>query len=370
MACAFRLLAIAIFTIAAALAAGAQDLSVSFGQGAGLTERAIQLIALITVLSLAPSILVMVTSFTRIVVVLSLLRTALGTATAPPNAVVVSLALFLTVFVMGLAFQRAYDLGVRPLSAGEISPEQAFERSSEPFRAFMLKNVREKDLSLFMDLSQQPRPDKPEDISMRVLTPPNMTLASIPTFRIAFEMLKRAAGVDMTFVPHPGNAPAVSALLGDDVTSVLAVYPTVAEQVKAGKLRAIVTTSQGRIEALPDLPTVAEAGYKDYSEEAWFGLVAPAKTPKEILTQVSAWFTTAMNAPEIELKLQSQGLYPVGVCGTDFATFLRSQYDTYGRAIREAISRRNKPAIRWRRSIDICCASPSARSPISAQYDI
>ncbi|MEA2935637.1 MAG: flagellar biosynthesis protein FliP, partial [Variibacter sp.] len=89
--------------------AAAQDVSVSFGQGTGLTERVIQLIALVTVLSLAPSILVMVTSFTRIVVVLSLLRTALGTATAPPNAVIVSLALFLTVFVMGPAFQRAYD---------------------------------------------------------------------------------------------------------------------------------------------------------------------------------------------------------------------------------------------------------------------
>jgi tripartite-type tricarboxylate transporter receptor subunit TctC len=166
--------------------------------------------------------------------------------------------------------------------------------------------------------------------------PGNVTLASIPTFRIAFEMLKRAAGVDMTFVPYPGNAPAVSALLGDHVTSVLAVYPTVAEQVKAGKLRAIVTTSQRRIEPQPDLPTVAEAGYKDYSEEAWFGLVAPAKTPKEILTQVSGLFTTAMNAPEIKLKLQSQGLYPVGVCGADFATFLRGQYDAYGRVIREA----------------------------------
>jgi flagellar biosynthesis protein FliP len=87
--------------------AAAQDISVNFGQGNGLTERVIQMIALLTVLSLAPSILVMMTSFTRIVVVLSLLRTALGTATAPPNAVIVSLALFLTAFVMGPALQRA-----------------------------------------------------------------------------------------------------------------------------------------------------------------------------------------------------------------------------------------------------------------------
>ena len=97
--------------------AGAQDISINFGQGGGLTERVIQLIALMTVLSLAPSILVMVTSFTRIVVVLSLLRTALGTATAPPNMVLVSLALFLTAFVMGPSFQRAYYVGVKPLLA-------------------------------------------------------------------------------------------------------------------------------------------------------------------------------------------------------------------------------------------------------------
>src|SRR4051794_20062193 len=106
--------------LAAADPAVAQDISISLGQGTGLTERVVQLIALITILSLAPSILVMVTSFTRIVVVLSLLRTALGPATAPPNSVIISLALFLTAFVMMPVFQRAYDQGVRPLVAGEI----------------------------------------------------------------------------------------------------------------------------------------------------------------------------------------------------------------------------------------------------------
>src|SRR5262245_52810520 len=110
--------------------ATAQDISVAFGQGTGLTERVIQLIALITVLSLAPAILIMVTSFTRIVVVLSLLRTALGTATAPPNAVIISLAMFLTAFVMAPVFQNAYDTAVKPLIANEIEAEQAFERST------------------------------------------------------------------------------------------------------------------------------------------------------------------------------------------------------------------------------------------------
>jgi flagellar biosynthetic protein FliP len=181
-----RLLTAAVMLVAAAHPAAAQDISVNFGQGAGLTERVVQLVALITVLSLAPSILVMVTAFTRIVVVLSLLRTAIGAATAPPNTVIVSLALFLTAFVMGPAFQRAYDQGVRPLIAGEIQADQAFERSAEPFRGFMLKNVRDKDLALFADMSKLPRPEKPEDLTLRVLVPAFMISELKRAFEIGF----------------------------------------------------------------------------------------------------------------------------------------------------------------------------------------
>ena len=184
----FSGLAVALLALlSAATPAAAQDISINFGQGGGgLTERVIQLIALITVLSLAPSILVMMTSFTRIVVVLSLLRTALGTATAPPNTVIVSLALFLTAFVMGPAIQRAYEAGVRPLVNNEISVEQAFERSAEPLRAFMQKNVREKDLQLFSDLSREERPAKPEDVSLRVLMPAFMISELKRAFEIGF----------------------------------------------------------------------------------------------------------------------------------------------------------------------------------------
>ena len=108
--------AVTVMLALAASPAAAQDISINLGQGGGLSERVIQLIALLTVLSLAPSILVMMTSFTRIVVVLSLLRTALGTATAPPNAVIIALALFLTAFVMGPALQRSYEDGIAPQS--------------------------------------------------------------------------------------------------------------------------------------------------------------------------------------------------------------------------------------------------------------
>jgi flagellar biosynthetic protein FliP len=152
--------------LAATSPALAQDISVNFGQGAGLTERVVQLIALLTVLSL--------------------LRTAIGLQSAPPNSVVVSLALFLTAFVMGPALQRTYETGIRPLIANEITAEQAFERGSVPLRDFMQKNVREKDLKLFVDMANDAKPEKPEDLSLRVLVPAFMISELKRAFEIGF----------------------------------------------------------------------------------------------------------------------------------------------------------------------------------------
>jgi flagellar biosynthesis protein FliP len=162
----------------------AQDIGITFPQGQGLTERALQIVALITVLSLAPSILVMVTSFTRIVVVLSLLRTALGTATAPPNAVLSGLALFMTAFIMAPTFEQAYRDGIQPLVAGQIREAEAFDRTSKPFKEFMLKHVRAKDLELFLDLTKRPRPETAIDTPLQVLVPAFM----ISELRRAFEI--------------------------------------------------------------------------------------------------------------------------------------------------------------------------------------
>jgi flagellar biosynthetic protein FliP len=127
--------AAAIFGTALGGSAAAQTLSLDLGPGGGVTERALQLVALVTVLALAPSILIMVTSFTRIVVVLSLLRAAIGTQTAPPNAVIVSLAMFLTAFVMAPTFREAYRVAGEPLVAGQIQPGEAFDRAAGPFRS-------------------------------------------------------------------------------------------------------------------------------------------------------------------------------------------------------------------------------------------
>jgi flagellar biosynthesis protein FliP len=167
-----------------AAAACAQTVTLDFGQGGGVTERALQLVALVTLLALAPAALVMVTSFTRIVVVLSLLRSALGTPTAPPNSVIVSLALFLTVFVMAPTLRESYSAGIAPLIAGQIDARQAFDRAVPPLRNFMLKNVREKDLELFLDMSREPRPASPEVTPLTSLVPAFM----ISELRRAFEI--------------------------------------------------------------------------------------------------------------------------------------------------------------------------------------
>ena len=168
--------------------------------------------------------------------------------------------------------------------------------------------------------------------------PGELALASIgpaTAYQIAIESLKHAAKVDMTFIPYPGGAPALNALLGEHVTSLFFSYSTMAEQLKAGKLRAIATWSRTRIEALPEVPTVAESGFKGYEMDEWNGLLAPARTPKNAVSQRAEWFTAALQAPEVKRKLVAQGVYPVGMCGADFGALRRKQYDEFGRVIRE-----------------------------------
>ena len=131
------------------------------------TGRIVQLIALLTVLSLAPSILVVMTSFTRIIVVLSLLRSALGTQSAPPNTVLVSLALFLTFFVMQPTLQRSYDNGIRPLIENQIDDQTAFKRSIAPLHQFMMEHVRRTDLDLFMSMGKVAPVANPAAVPLR-----------------------------------------------------------------------------------------------------------------------------------------------------------------------------------------------------------
>jgi flagellar biosynthetic protein FliP len=194
-----RALTVAVFFAAAMLPglAHAQDISVNFGDNTTVTERAVQLVGLLTVLSLAPSILVMVTSFTRIIVVLSLLRTAIGLQTAPPNAVMVSLALFLTAFIMMPTLQQSYDDGIAPLIAGKIQVTEAFDKSAAPVHKFMVANVRQDDLKLFYDLSGKPAPATPDLIPLQILVPSFMISELRRAFEIGFLLFVPFVVIDM-----------------------------------------------------------------------------------------------------------------------------------------------------------------------------
>ncbi len=166
--------------------AGATSLAINLGSGGGLTDRVVQLVGLLTVLSLAPSIVMMTTSFVRIVVVLSLLRTALGLQQSPPNAVIVSLSLFLTAIVMGPTFTASYNAGIRPLLDHKMELPQAFGAASTPVKTFMLSQVDREDLGLFMRLSKTPRPKTAQETPLQVVTPAFMISELKRAFQIGF----------------------------------------------------------------------------------------------------------------------------------------------------------------------------------------
>jgi len=184
-------------SILATFPALGQSLSLDLGDGPSSTGRIIQLFALITVLSLAPSILVMVTSFTRIVVVLSFLRTAMGTQQTPPNQVMVSLALFLTIFVMMPTLEKSWEQGIRPFIDGEIEEKEAFARSTAPVHEFMRRHVREQDLKLFMDAAKVDNVQRPEDVPMQTLIPAFMISELRRAFEIGFLVFIPFLVIDM-----------------------------------------------------------------------------------------------------------------------------------------------------------------------------
>ena len=164
----------------------AQSVNIDLGAAgqAGATARIVQLTALVTVLSLAPSLLVMTTAFTRIVIVLSLLRSALSTQGTPPNVVLVGLALFLSFFVMEPAMNQAWNEGIQPMTEGRISEAEGLRLATEPFHAFMADNVRDDDLIFFIDLGHLPPARDAAAIPWRALVPAFI----VGELRRAFEM--------------------------------------------------------------------------------------------------------------------------------------------------------------------------------------
>ncbi|MGJ7921943.1 flagellar type III secretion system pore protein FliP [Neobacillus sp. LXY-4] len=144
----------------------------------------IKLVILLTVLSVAPAILLLMTSFTRVVIVLSFVRTALGTQQMPPNQVIIGLSLFLTMFIMGPIFSEINEKAYQPFVEGEITQQQAFDSASQPLKEFMAKHTREKDLSLFLDYAKKDKPATIKDIPINVLIP----AFAISELKTAFQM--------------------------------------------------------------------------------------------------------------------------------------------------------------------------------------
>jgi flagellar biosynthetic protein FliP len=157
----------------------------------------LQVVIMMTVLALAPSILIMTTSFIRIAVVLSFLRQAIGTQQMPPNQLLVGLALILTFFVMSPVFTTSYDTGIKPYLDEKITKEEAFDKAVAPFRTFMLAQTREQDLALFVNMAKLPAPQTSEDIPLHVLVPGFVISELRTAFQIAFVIFIPFLVIDM-----------------------------------------------------------------------------------------------------------------------------------------------------------------------------
>lgn len=164
------------------------DLSIGLSEDASgqKVAGAVKVLLLLTVLSLAPSILIVMTSFTRIILVLSMLRHALGMQQTPPNTVLISLALFLTLFTMTPVLKEANDIAYQPLIENKIGLEEAINKGIEPFKVFMLKQTREQDLALMLDLANESMPEKIQDLPLGTLVPAFMISELITAFKIGF----------------------------------------------------------------------------------------------------------------------------------------------------------------------------------------
>lgn len=162
------------------------------------------------------------------------------------------------------------------------------------------------------------------------------TVGPTTTQHIAGEMLKRAAAVEMTYAPFPGGAPAANAVMGGHVTAVLTNLSEVTGMMDAGKLRPLAVTTLERLSSLKQLPTVAESGYPDYEAVAWFGVAAPAGTPREIVDKLADGFQAALEDADIRQRLISVGLYPAYLGPSAFSSHIAQQYTHYARVIDEA----------------------------------
>jgi tripartite-type tricarboxylate transporter receptor subunit TctC len=191
--------------------------------------------------------------------------------------------------------------------------------------------------------SQSPYHSLADFIDAAHARPGALTLGTIEVgsvTELVFEMLKQTTKSNITFVPFTGYTPAIQAVLGNQITAVLADYSSVQGELQSGKLRALATMGSKRVSSLPNVPTVAEAGYKGVEADFYVGVAAPAKTPGTKISKLIRWFSAALQAPQIKAKFAALGFFSGGQCGADFAAILHKDYEKYGQIVREAHLRR------------------------------
>lgn len=183
----------------AAYAEGLPTITLGIGEATdpGEVSTALQILIMLTILSVAPAILLMTTGFTRIVIVLSFVRQAMGTQQAPSNQIVIGLALFLTFFVMAPVFNQINEEALQPYIEKQISQEQALDLAMNPMRGFMFSQVAEKDLQLLVDISKSPQPENQDDISMMTLIPAFMLSELKRAFQMGFLIFIPFLMIDM-----------------------------------------------------------------------------------------------------------------------------------------------------------------------------
>lgn len=189
--------AVVLLMMTGVSAAQSLSLNVADAPSGSATARIFNVIMMITVLSVAPSILIMMTSFTRIVVVLSMTRSALATNATPPNMVLVSLALFLTMFVMAPSFEKAWDEGIQPMFEEKLDVVEGLDKASQPIKEFMINNTREKDLLLFTDLAKAERPKTVLETPLKIAVPAFMVSELRRAFEIGFLIFVPFLIIDM-----------------------------------------------------------------------------------------------------------------------------------------------------------------------------
>ncbi len=221
-------------------------------------------------------------------------------------------------FVVNDALKRAKSTPVNefvPVCLLAITPMILVVRSDSPYMTFddLIKAARA----------------KPDELQM-------VSGGPATSLHMAIEVIKHAANVKMTYVPYGGTAPAIGALMGGHVTAVMSDYPTIVSQLQAKTIRPLVSVSEKRLELLPDVPTLAETGLVKYDADIFYGIVAPAKTPPAVVTQMIDMFKAAAKTPEVKTRFETLGLFPSDKCGAEWGAYINKQVEGYAKVARDA----------------------------------